>query len=102
MIIKKLLTSPLNEYILLLNSSNKRLQQIFKREFDISLLFEAILKVIARESAENYFNHLILKKSKLYQNKNEIKVEFEFIDKTILIIKYNCKKLSKTYYIHKN
>lgn len=60
------------------------------------------MKTIARENAENLFNHLKLKKSKLYQNKNEIRVQFEFLDHTILVIKYNCKKLTKTYYMHKN
>jgi len=60
------------------------------------------LKVIARENAENLFNHSKLKKSYFCQNKNEIKVRFEFVDNTILIIKYNCKNLTKSYYINKN
>ncbi len=60
------------------------------------------MKSIARENAENLFNHLKLKKSKLYQNKNEIRVQFEFLDNTILVIKYNYKNLTKTYYVNEN
>jgi len=60
------------------------------------------MKTIARENAENLFNHLKLKKSRLYQNKNEIRVQFEFLDHTILVIRYNCKNLTKTYYLNKN
>jgi len=61
-----------------------------------------MLKSIARESAENLFNHLELKTSKLYQNKNEIRVRFEFLDKTILVIKYDCRNSTKTYYLNKH
>ena len=61
-----------------------------------------MLKAIARENAENLFSHLQLKKSEFFQNKKEIRVRFEFLDHTILVIKYNCKNLSKTYYINKN
>jgi hypothetical protein len=60
------------------------------------------LKSIARENAENLFNHLKLKKSRMYQNKKEIKVQFEFFDNTILVMKYNCKYLTKTYYVNEN
>jgi len=60
------------------------------------------VRAIARESAEDIFNHLKVKKSKLYQTKDEIKVRFEFLDDTVLIIKYNCRKLTKTYYLNGN
>jgi hypothetical protein len=60
------------------------------------------MKAIARENAEIYFNHSKLKKSRLYQNKDEIKVKIEFLDNTVLIIKYNCRKLKKSYYINGN
>ena len=61
-----------------------------------------MMKSIARDNAEDLFHHLKLKNSKLYQDKNEIKVRIEFIDKTILVIKYNCKKMTKSYYIYEN
>jgi len=60
------------------------------------------MKTIARENAENLFNHLTLKRSKLYQNKNEIKVRFEFLDHTVLVLKYNCKNSTKTYFVNEN
>ena len=60
------------------------------------------MKTIARENAEQLFNQLKLKKSNICQNKNEIKVKFEFLDKTILIVKYNKKKLTKMYLVNKN
>jgi len=82
-------------FILLLNSSNIWSKRVILRN-------DLIMKSIARENAENLFNHLKLKKSKLYQNRNEIKVQFEFLDDTILVIKYNCKNLTKTYYVNKN
>ena len=58
------------------------------------------MKSIARENAEILFDHLKLKKSKLYQNKNEIIVQFDFLDDTRLVIKYNCKNLTKTFYVN--
>ena len=58
------------------------------------------MKAIARENAEILFDHLKLKKSKLYQNKNEIIVQFDFLDDTRLVIKYNCKNLTKTFYVN--
>ncbi len=61
-----------------------------------------MLEAIAREKAENLFEYLKLKKSRLYQNKNEIKVQFEFFDNTILVMKYNCNTFTKTYYLNKN
>ena len=82
-------------FILLLSSSNKWL-------WGVILKNDVIMKAIARENAEHLFNHLKLKKSKFYQSKNEIQVQFEFLDDTILVIKYNCKKLTKSYYINKN
>jgi len=60
------------------------------------------MKTIARENAEDLFNHLELKESKIVQNKNELKVHFEFLNNTILVIKYNCKSLVKTYYVKEN
>ena len=59
-----------------------------------------MMKSIARENAEILFDHLKLKKSKLYQNKNEIIVQFDFLDDTRLVIKYNCKNLTKTFYVN--
>ena len=60
------------------------------------------MKSIGREIAEDYFNNLKLKNSKLYQNKNEIRVQFKFLDNTLLVMKYNCKALTKTYYVNEN
>jgi len=60
------------------------------------------MRSVARENAEEIFKHAELKKSELYQNKNEIRVQFEFNDNTILLIKYDCSKLTKTYYVKKN
>jgi hypothetical protein len=61
-----------------------------------------MMKAIARENAENLFLHLKLRRSKLYQNKNEIEVQFEFLDHTILVLKYNCRNLTKTYFVSEN
>jgi hypothetical protein len=77
------------------------------RDYDWKLvlyvsLIEAIVKSIARENAEELFNNLVLKTSKLYQDKHIIRVQFEFFDHTILVMKYNCKNYSKTFYVHKN
>jgi hypothetical protein len=60
------------------------------------------LEAIAREKAENLFEYLKLRKSRLYQNKNEIKVRFEFFDNTVLVMKYNCNTFNKTYYLKNN
>lgn len=60
------------------------------------------MEAIAREKAENLFEYLKLRKSRLYQNKNEIKVRFEFFDNTVLVMKYNCNTFNKTYYLKNN
>jgi hypothetical protein len=60
------------------------------------------MKTIDRECAEQLFNKLKLKNSKICQNKNEIEVKLEFVDNRILIMKYNKKKLTKTYLVNEN
>jgi len=60
------------------------------------------LKKVTRKTAECLFKHLALVQSNIDQNKNEIRVIFEFSDDTILIVKYNHKNFIKTYYISKN
>lgn len=60
------------------------------------------MKPIARENAERLFNHLVVSKSKFYQNQDGIRIQFEFSDHTILVMKYNSKNLTKTYYINDN
>ena len=60
------------------------------------------MKSIARKNAENLFSHLTLKNSTLYKKKNEIKVQFEFLDNTVLVMKYNRKNFTKSYYVNKN
>jgi hypothetical protein len=60
------------------------------------------MKSIAREKAENLFRYSILKNSKLYKKKHEIKVQFEFLDNTILVMKYNRKDFTKAFYVNKN
>jgi hypothetical protein len=59
------------------------------------------VKSIARETAERLFNHLVVKENKLYQNKDEIRIQFEFLDHTILVIKYNLKNFTKSYYLNR-
>ena len=65
----------------------------------ISLLNGEKMKSITREYAEYLFNHLTLCQSKVYQNENEIRVQLEFTEDTILVIRYDQKKLSKTYQV---
>ena len=60
------------------------------------------LTAIKKKVTRDLFEYLKLRKSRLYQNKNEIKVRFEFFDNTVLVMKYNCNTFNKTYYLKNN
>ena len=68
----------------------------------IRLISGVKLKSITRENAEYLFNHLTLIESNLFQNKQEIKVKFEFLNNIILVIKYNYKNSIKKYFVIEN